>query len=153
MKHCLAIAFWASVLLKAQGVCVLDPVRTDATEGFVLFQFQGQHRVLNKGSVVLRDAHDEHQVASAGVESDGRFHLKGIKTGRYVLNISSLAMISVSADLQHLGARSKGSPTGILILLGADANKPCGGGSITILPMSRIKQILSNARPAASAPR
>lgn len=132
---------------RGQGVCVLDPIATDVLGGYVLFHYQGQYRVLSKGTVTLRDAGNiDQRVMAVEIGADGAFHLKGLKPGKYVLEARSPSLISVAVDYRvSLGKKSK-SPSGLLILLGADATKPCGGGSVTVVPLEKIDHLVAEAK-------
>lgn len=146
MKLILLAAFFIE-LIQGQGVCVLDPIVTDVTSGRVLFHYQGQYRVLSKGAVTLRKSrHIDQRVMVVEVGPDGSFQLKGVKPGKYVLEARSPSLISVSVDYRVSFGKKATSPSGLLILLGGDATKPCGGGSITVATAAKIGRIVAEAK-------
>lgn len=146
MKLILLAALLVEVA-RGQGMCVLDPIVTGVTSGHVLFHYQGQYRVLSKGTVTLRDSgHIGQQVMDVQIGPDGGFQLKGLRSGKYVLEARSPSLMSVAVDYRvSLGKKSK-SPSGLLILLGADASKPCGGGSVSVVPLAKIDHVVAEAK-------
>lgn len=144
MKAFFLIAL-TNALLSAQGVCVLDQIKTDVTQDLVLFVFQGQHRVLTEGMVFLRDLRHAGRQIAAKVRADGSFHLRNVKPDKYVLEARHPAGFNLDVEIRVLPDAQRKSSSRILILLGSDA-KVCGGSSITVEPLSKVRRILSDAK-------
>jgi hypothetical protein len=139
-----------SLSVSAVAQCVLDPIHVERIEGRLLFGFQNQYRVLDKGEIRLLDsANTQTVVASAAGDKDGHFEIADAKPGKYILSARSEALIPVSVDVEI--AKAKGSPGKrlILVVLAADATKECGGASIRVQSKAEVDRMLSIAkRPA-----
>jgi hypothetical protein len=132
---------------QAQGVCVLDPIVTETLRGKALFHYRGQYRVLSKGTVTVRHPRPiEQQVMTWEIGPDGDFHLKGLKPGKYILEVRSSSLISLAVGYEVSLSKTAKSPSGLLILLGADFTKPCGGGSVTVVPMEKFDHLVAEAK-------
>jgi hypothetical protein len=126
--------------------CVLDPIHVERIEGYVLFGFQNQFRVLDKAEIRLLNAANMQTVASAIADKDGHFEVVNVKPGKYILSARAEAMIPASVDLEMI--RAKGAPGKrlIVVLLAADATKECGGASIRVESRTDVDRVLSTAK-------
>jgi hypothetical protein len=142
----LVLAFGANVLAQ----CVLDPIRVERIEGYLLFGFQGQYRVLDRAEVRLLDSRNTQPVIAAiPVGKDGHFEMADAKPGKYVLSVRSEALIPASVDVEVTKPKGAGGKRLILAVLAADATKECGGASIKIQPKADIDRVVGSAkRPA-----
>jgi hypothetical protein len=138
-----------SLTLSASALaqCVLDPIRVERIEGRMLFGFQNQYRVLDKGEIrVLDSARTQTVVASAAVDEDGHFEIADVKPGRYVLSARSEALIPASVDVEVTKAKGAAGKRLILVVLAADVTKECGGASIKVQPKAEVDHVLNTAK-------
>lgn len=142
----LVLAFGANALAQ----CVLDPIRVERIDGYLLFGFKGQYRVLDKAEVRLLDfGNAQTVVAALTVGKDGHFEIAGAKPGKYVLSVRSEALIPATVDLEVTRPKGAGSKRLILAVLAADATKECGGALIKVQPKAEVDRVLSTAKRSA----
>ena len=129
------------------GQCVMDPIRIGRIEGRLLFGFQGKYRVLDKGEVQLLDPSDKRTVlASASVDHGGRFAIAKARPGKFSLAARSEGLIPAYVGLTMAGPRSMRSKQLILVILGADGARECGGASISVRSVADVDQVVSAAK-------
>jgi hypothetical protein len=150
-KHCLTLLFLVLAFgANAPAQCVLDPIRVERIEGYLLFGFQGQYRVLDKAEVrLLESGNTQTVIAAVPVGKDGHFEMADAKPGKYVLSARSEALIPASVDVEVTKPKGTGSKRLILAVLAADATKECGGASIKLQPKAEVDRVLSTAKRRA----
>ena len=150
MKNRFSILLFVSLVPGALAQCVLDPIHVERIEGRMLFGFQNQYRVLDKGEIrILDSANTQTVVASATVDKDGHFEAADVKPGKYILSARSEALIPASVDVEVTKAKGTAGKRLILVVLAADATKECGGASIKVQSKAEVDRVLSTAkRPA-----
>jgi hypothetical protein len=125
--------------------CVPDPIKSPLVEGYLVFGFEGRYRILDKAEVGIHDRYNRKTIASALVDENGHFYIKGIKPGNYILSGHSEALISAYVDIRVVKKKTikeLEKPSMILIVLSGDIRHECGGSSVTIESKSKIDEIL-----------
>ena len=113
----------------------------------MLFGFQNQYRVLDKGEIrVLDSANTQTVVTSGVVDKEGHFEIADVKPGKYILSVRSEALISASVDVEVTKAKGAPGKRLILVVLAADATKECGGASIKVQSKAEVDRVLSTAK-------
>ncbi len=129
--------------------CVLDPIESPLIEGYFLFGFEGKYSIVDKAEVVVLNQYDTHKViARTTVDGNGYFCIKKVKPGNYILSGRSEALISAYVDIRVLSKRKvkdSAEDTMVLIVLGGDVARECGGSSITVKTKADIDRILQSA--------
>jgi hypothetical protein len=129
--------------------CVLDPIASPLIEGYFLFGFEGKYSIVDKAEVVVLDQFDTHKViARTTVDRNGYFCIKKVKPGNYILSGRSEALISAYVDIRVLSKRKvndSAEDAMVLIVLGGDVARECGGSSITVKTKADIDRILQSA--------
>lgn len=134
MKHriiCTLILLSVAVSTNAQGICVHSRIVATALSGKVVTQLERGETPLPEALVVLlKDRYQGRVVAQATTGEDGTFSFKKkLKPGKYVLKVShpNLATFYGPVELTKSGS---GLPVQeIVVTIGADFTKPCGGSS------------------------
>jgi len=130
----------------ADAQCVLDPIRVDRIEGRLIFGFQNQYRMLDRGEITLTTLKDTQTIAaSASVGQEGAFEIAGVRPGKYVLSARSEALIPASVVVEVVRVKVTPGRRLILIVLAADATKECGGASIKVQSRAEVDRILATA--------
>ena len=125
-------------------------IRVERIEGYVLFGFQNNYRVLDKVELrLINFANTQEVVASASVDKDGHFEITGVKSGKYVLSARAEALIPASVDVEITKPKNSAEKRLILVVLAADATKECGGASIRVQPKTEVARVLSAAKKPA----
>ena len=136
------LIFAGSVL----GQCVLDPIRVGRVEGYLLFGFQNNYRLLDKGEIqLLEPVNTQTVVASITVDKDGRFEIVSVKLGKYILSVRSEGLIPTSVDVTVTKSKRAPGHQLILVVLSADATRECGGASIKVHPKAEVDRLLGTA--------
>ena len=149
MKTWFSILLFVSLALSGSALaqCVLDPIHVGRIEGRMLFGFQNQYRVLDKGEIrVLDSANTQTVVTSGVVDKEGHFEIADVKPGKYILSVRSEALISASVDVEVTKAKGAPGKRLILVVLAADATKECGGASIKVQSKAEVDRVLSTAK-------
>jgi hypothetical protein len=127
--------------------CVPDPIRVDRIEGYVLFGFQKEFRVLDKAEIRVLDPGRSHAIiGSAAVDKNGHFEMTGVRPGKYLLSARSEALIPASVDVEVTTPNHAPGRRMILVTLAADATQECGGTSIQVRPTAEVDRVVRAAK-------
>ncbi|HEX8491451.1 MAG TPA: carboxypeptidase-like regulatory domain-containing protein [Pyrinomonadaceae bacterium] len=116
--------------VKAQGVCVREMLTVSSISGKVVSQFNsGEAPLYDIAVELLEDRRDKKRViAKMTTGNDGVFNLRKIKPGSYILRVSYKGVLAPYDDrIRVVSSKGKESKSEIVVTLGADFNKPCGG--------------------------
>ena len=129
---------WALLLLlvvptfgRAQEICIPESATVRQVKGQVLFGFEGKSRPQEGVTIqLLRDKGTPKVLATATSDPEGRFVFKGIKAGQYLLRTKHSQIIGLEVRLKVIPANKSANDVFVVLVLGADALKPCGGGHV-----------------------
>jgi hypothetical protein len=131
----LIIGFAAIILVSdvaAQGICVPDTetIRVNSISGKVVHVFNdGEGPVLSASVTIIKGHNNTPVIATQAVNADGRFSFDHIKPGKYRLKVSDPHLLDFYLDLIVKRPRTSHDMRQVVIILGADLTKPCGGSS------------------------
>ena len=147
MTRCLILLLISFALGgSAHGQCVLDPIHVERIEGYALFGFQNQYRILDKAEIRVLNSTNTQTIASAAIDKDGHFEIADVKPGKYTLSVRSEALIPASVDMEVIKAKDPPGKRLLLVVLAADATKECGGASIRVQPRENVDRVLGTAK-------
>ena len=132
-KHCWALLLLliGPTLARAQDICIPESATVRRVKGQVLFGFEGKTRPQQGVTIqLLRDKGTPKVSATATSDSEGRFVLKGIKAGKYLLRTKHSQIIGLDVRLNVIPTNKRANDVFVVFVLGADALKPCGGGHV-----------------------
>jgi hypothetical protein len=119
---------FSSLSMRAQGICVQEPLVVSSVAGRVVAQ-------LDKGETPLHDItvkvlnRSKRVIAKAVTHDDGLFNFtRTIKPGKYVLDVSYRRLLATyRGELEVVPAAPSMPRKEIVVTLGADFVHPCGG--------------------------
>ena len=134
MKHriiCTLILLSVAVSTNAQGICVHSLIVATALSGKVVTQLERGETPLPEALVVLlEDRYQGRVVAQTTTGEDGTFSFKKkLKPGKYVLKVSHPNLATFYGPVELTKSRSGLPVQEIVVTIGADFTKPCGGSS------------------------
>jgi hypothetical protein len=126
-----------SLTVRAQGICIHDSLRVSRVAGRVVAQ-------LDKGETPLHDitvkvlSRNGRVIARAVTGEDGLFDLtRKIKPGEYVLDVSYKRLLATYKGKLIVERIKPNAPAKeIVVTLGADFVRPCGGTHVELKSVS-----------------
>jgi hypothetical protein len=125
-----------AVSTNGQGICVHPLIVVSAISGKVISQLdRGETPVTQASIVLLENRYRGRVLTQTTSDAAGEFKFnKKIRPGRYVLKVSYPNLASFYGPVKLMKFRS-GLPTReIIVIMGADFTKPCGGTSAELRP-------------------
>lgn len=120
----------ARTLANAQGICVPDTMSVIAVSGKVVADLDKGETALTQASVTLMKGPENGPViATHAVDAKGRFNFDHLKPGKYRLKVSTPHLLDFYLDLILKPSRAVKNEKEVVIKIGADLIKPCGGSS------------------------
>ena len=116
--------------VKAQGICVREMLTVSSISGKVVGQLKSGEAPLYDITVeLLEDRRDKKRViAKVTTGNDGVFNLRKIKPGSYILRVSYKDFLApYDGRIRVVPSKGKESKSEIVVTLGADFIRPCGG--------------------------
>jgi hypothetical protein len=114
----------------AQGICIPAPLKVTTLKGQVVTSLTKGEEPLPNASVELRQAiYQGRVIKKVKANENGEFSFQDIKVGNYVLTVTYPQLARI--DIPILLGRVKGKENldqMIVIVLGSNFTKPCGGG-------------------------
>ncbi|HVF27310.1 MAG TPA: hypothetical protein VM943_03645 [Pyrinomonadaceae bacterium] len=140
-KTCLTLSiFILSLLLLAPAAvvsaddkCKLKDVKVKGgVVGKTLTQNQGERQPLSGVDIAILSEKDRKLVASAGSDETGGFMVRDLEPGKYWIKTTHLvaAGIEVEIEVSAAGDRKQMADRMIVLVLGTDESKPCGGARV-----------------------
>lgn len=150
LRHSTLVAlFLLLVTNSGSSQCVPDPIKSDEVEGYAVFGWHNEYRVVELGKIELLDIGNQNRVvASTEINTEGYFKLETLQPGRYVLKASSGPLIPAYVELKTGKQHPRGNAPPkrmLLVIFGADFRRECGGSSITVRPRSNVNRIVREA--------
>lgn len=130
---------YASGVVTGQGMCVPEPIIVSGVMGHVRFEFDGKQRPQKGITVEITHYSNPRRVIARTVtDSDGRFHIDGIRPGKYWLRTKHRQLIGIDVELNIVTKNDENetNDSQILFVLGADPSKMCGGGHVKAVKLS-----------------
>jgi len=118
----------------AQGTCVPNELVTQSLEGRVVLKREVGEDPIERASVQLLESRYQGRVlASATSDANGAFKFaKKFKPGKYVLKVTYPEMATYVGPLRFTKAATGSETQEIVVTIGADFTKPCGGSSAVV---------------------
>jgi len=120
----------ARTLVNAQGICVPDTMSVVAVSGRVVAELDKGETPLSQASVTLmKGPNNGPVIATHAIDAEGRFNFDHLKPGKYRLKVSTPHLLDFYLDLILKPSRTVKDEKEIVVKIGADLIKPCGGSS------------------------
>jgi len=119
----------ARAFANAQGICVPDTMNVVAVSGRVVAELEKGETPLQASVTLMKGPNSGPVIATRAVDADGRFNFDHLKPGKYRLKVSTPHLLDFYLDLILKPARAVKDEKEIVIKIGADLIKPCGGSS------------------------
>jgi hypothetical protein len=136
MRGLMLMMFLFSVVLSAnaQGTCVPDELVTPSLEGRVVFKREAGEDPIKQASVQLLESRYQGRViATATSDVNGAFKFaKKIKPGKYMLKVTYPELATYHGPVRFIKPGTGSNAQEIVVTLGADFTKPCGGSSAAV---------------------
>ena len=126
------------VTADAQGICIREALSVNIVSGRVISKLDNGETPLPRSTVFLRqDRYQGRVVAQTTSDSDGNFWFdKKIKQGKYIFEVTYPNLAAFNGRLNLIVSNTKRPQKEIIVTMGADFTKPCGGSSAEL----RIKK-------------
>ena len=124
-----------TIHVAAQGVCVPETLSISVVTGRVVSQIRSGEIMLPQASVtLLEDRAQGRVIAETTADENGHFRFEHIKKGNYVLKVSHPNLATHYGSIRVVRTKTiKTAPQPeIIVTLGADFGKPCGGSHAEI---------------------
>ena len=110
-----------------------DPIKSRQVLGQVFVDMEGQRMTVPDVKVEVAD-YQTTVIASTDTDKEGRFEIKDIKPGRYWLTVKHRIFMGLTVELtlESPDSGKAKSSKSIIVALGADPFKPCGGGKVSV---------------------
>jgi hypothetical protein len=115
----------------AQGICVQDPLTVGSPSGRVVSRIQAGEIAISGARVdLLRDRYPRGLLLETSTDEQGHFRFaKAVKPGKYVLKVTYPDLSTFYGGITVVKGESRTAHREMIIRLGADFTKPCGGSS------------------------
>jgi len=120
-------------VVSADDKCKLKALKVKGSVvGKALMQNQGERQPLSGVDVAILSEKDRKLVASAGSDETGGFIVRDMEPGKYWLKTTHpvAAGIEVELEVSAAGDSKQVADRMIVLVLGADESKPCGGARV-----------------------
>ena len=136
------IAALAAVAAMAQGVCIPDPLTSNAIRGHVYFEAGDKKEAMSDTVIELASyGYNRPVVKKVVTDSGGWFEMLGVQPGRYYLSANSKAVIGLTVEIHLKRAKNSGDvDKDFEFILRNDPSKVCGGGTVKLVPKTVRKQ-------------
>ena len=123
-----------AVSARAQGICVHEQLIANSLNGRVVAQLTKGESPIGRASVVLlEDRYQGRVVAQATSDTDGVFKFnKKIRPGKYILKVTYPNLATYYGPVKLVKPEGGSPPQEIVVTIGADFNRPCGGSSAEV---------------------
>ena len=118
-----------TVSASPQGMCVAEALVVTNMSGKVVSLLEKGESPLTQATVtLLEDRYQGRVVTETTVGEGGYFQFsKKVKPGKYVLKVSHPNLATFYGRVRLTSARGQSSQQELVVTLGADFTKPCGG--------------------------
>jgi hypothetical protein len=122
-----------AAVVSADDKCKLKDVKVKGgVVGKTLAQNQGERQPLSGVDIAILSEKDRKLVASAGSDETGGFMVRDLEPGKYWIKTTHpvAAGIEVALEVGAAGDGKKVADRMIVLVLGTDESKPCGGARV-----------------------
>jgi hypothetical protein len=118
----------------AQGICVQSPLVVNSLNGKVVSKLtKGEAPIVRASIVLLEDRYQGRVLAQTTSDANGVFKFnKRIKLGKYILKVSYPELATFYGPVSLVKSGSALPSEELVIIIGADFTKPCGGSSAEV---------------------
>jgi hypothetical protein len=119
------------------GICAQDQLVVGSLDGKVVSRLtNGEVPIARASVLLLRDLYPRRVVAATTSDADGIFKFnKKIKPGKYILKVSYPQLATFYGPVKLMKSGSLAQE--IVVTIGADFTKPCGGSSAELRVKSK----------------
>ncbi|MGI8566690.1 MAG: SpaA isopeptide-forming pilin-related protein [Pyrinomonadaceae bacterium] len=120
-------------VVSADDKCKLKALKVKGNVvGKALMQNQGERQPLSGVDIAILSKSDRKLVASAGSDETGGFMVRDLEPGKYWIKTTHPVAAGIEVELEVSAAGDgKGVPDRMIVLvLGTDESKPCGGARV-----------------------
>ncbi len=122
-----------ATVVSADDKCKLKVLKVKGSVvGKALVQNQGERQPLSGVDIAILSEADRKLVASAGSDETGGFMVRDLEPGKYWIKTTHpvAAGIEVALEVSAAGDSKQEADRMIVLVLGADESKPCGGARV-----------------------
>ncbi len=124
-----ALIISARAYSNAQGICVPDTMSVAAISGRVVAELEKGETPFSASVTLMKGPNNGPVIATHAVDAEGRFNFDHLKSGKYRIKVSTPHLLDFYLDLILKPSRAVNDEKEIVIKIGADLIKPCGGSS------------------------
>ena len=123
-----------AVSASGQGTCVPNELVTPSLEGRVVFKREvGEDPVKQASVQLLESRYQGRVIATATSDANGAFKFaKKLKPGKYMLKVTYPDLATYQGPVRFTKPGTGSNAQEIVVTLGADFTKPCGGSSAAV---------------------
>jgi hypothetical protein len=125
------VLFLSAASALAQSQCKLKAVKVKgAVAGRVFLDRGGERQPLSGVAIDILDKRERKLVASASSGEDGSYMVSSLEPGSYLIKTTHMIAATLEAEFELAASDKPGADRLIILILGADESKPCGGGRV-----------------------